>query len=127
VLEFSGRLPQGLDTALGEQGVGLSRGEAQRVALGRVFLKEAPVLLLDEPFTGLDADTERRVLEAIDSFRAGRTAVTVTHRLAEIQRADRIVVLEEGRIVESGSPEKLGDAGGPFQRLAGSRPGGAAP
>ena len=127
VLEFAGRMPQGLDTALGEQGVGLSRGEAQRVALGRVFLKEAPVLLLDEPFTGLDADTERRVLEAIDSFRAGRTVVTVTHRLAEIQRADRIVVLEEGRIVESGSPEKLGAAGGPFQRLAGSRPGGAAP
>jgi ABC-type multidrug transport system fused ATPase/permease subunit len=85
------------------------------------------VLLLDEPFTGLDADTERRVLEAIDSFRAGRTVVTVTHRLAEIQRADRIVVLEEGRIVESGSPEKLGAAAGPFQRLAGSRPGGAAP
>ncbi len=127
VLEFAGRMPQGLDTALGEQGVGLSRGEAQRVALGRVFLKEAPVLLLDEPFTGLDADTERRVLEAIDSFRAGRTVVTVTHRLAESQRADRIVVLEEGRIVESGSPEKLGAAGGPFQRLAGSRPGGAAP
>jgi ATP-binding cassette subfamily C protein CydD len=127
VLEFAGRLPQGLDAALGEQGVGLSRGEAQRVALGRVLLKEAPVLLLDEPFTGLDADTERRVLEAIDSFRGGRTVVTVTHRLAEIQRADRIVVLEEGRIVESGSPEKLGAAGGPFQRLAGSRPGGAAP
>ena len=127
VLEFAGRLPQGLDAALGEQGVGLSRGEAQRVALGRVFLKDAPVLLLDEPFTGLDADTERRVLEAIDSFRGGRTVVTVTHRLAEIQRADRIVVLEEGRIVESGSPEKLGAAGGPFQRLAGSRLGRAAP
>jgi ATP-binding cassette subfamily C protein CydD len=127
VLEFAGRLPQGLDTALGEQGVGLSRGEAQRVALGRVFLKDAPVLLLDEPFTGLDADTERRVQAAIDSFRAGRTVATVTHRLAEIRRADRIVVLEEGRVVESGSPAELEAAGGPFQRLAGSRAGGASP
>jgi ATP-binding cassette, subfamily C, bacterial CydD len=127
VLEFADRLPQGLDTPVGEQGVGLSRGEAQRVALGRVFLKNAPVLLLDEPYTGLDADTERWVIGAIDSYRTGRAVLTVTHRLAEIRRADCILVLEEGRIVESGSPEKLGAAGGPFQRLDGSRLGGAAP
>ena len=120
VLDFAGRLPQGLDTPVGEQGVGLSRGEAQRVALARVFLKGAPVLLLDEPTAGLDADTERRVLDAIESFRVGRTVLTVTHRLADIRRADRILVMEEGRIIEDGSPTGLLSAGGPFQRLMGS-------
>ena len=119
VLDFAGRLPQGLDTPVGEQGVGLSRGEAQQVALARVFLKSAPVLLLDEPTAGLDADTERRVLDAIESFRVGRTVLTVTHRLADIGRADRILVMEEGRIIEDGPPAELLSAGGPFQRLMG--------
>jgi ABC-type multidrug transport system fused ATPase/permease subunit len=125
VLDFAGRLPQGLDTPVGEQGVGLSRGEAQRVALARVFLKSAPVLLLDEPTAGLDADTERRVLDAIESFRAGRTVLTVTHRLADIRCADRILVMEEGRIIEDGPPAGLLSAGGPFQRLANPLEGGA--
>jgi ATP-binding cassette subfamily C protein CydD len=125
VLDFAGRLPQGLDTPVGEQGVGLSRGEAQRVALARVFLKGAPVLLLDEPTAGLDADTERRVLDAIESFRVGRTVLTVTHRLADIRRADRILVMEEGRIIEDGPPAGLLSAGGPFQRLANPLAGGA--
>jgi ATP-binding cassette subfamily B protein len=93
--------------------------------VGRVFLKNAPVLLLDEPFSGLDADTERLVHGAIESYRSGRTVVTVTHRLADIHRADRIEVLEDGRIIESGGPEELLAAGGPFQRLAGLHPGGA--
>jgi ATP-binding cassette subfamily C protein CydD len=127
VLDFADRLPRGLDTPVGEQGVGLSRGEAQRVALGRVFLKNAPVLLLDEPTAGLDAGTERRVMSAIDSFCVGRTVLTVTHRLADIHRADRIVVLEEGRIIEAGPPEKLMAPGGPFQRLAGALRGGGNP
>ena len=118
VLDFARRLPHGLDTPVGEQSVGLSRGEAQRVALARVFLKGGPVLLLDEPTAGLDADTERRVLDAIESFRVGRTVLTVTHRLSDIRRADRILVMEEGRIIEDGSPAGLLSAGGPFQRLA---------
>ena len=125
VLDFAGRLPQGLDTPVGEQGAGLSRGEAQRVALARVFLKGAPVLLLDEPTAGLDADTERRVLDAIDSFRVGRTVLTVTHRLADIRSADRILVMQEGRIIEDGLPAGLLSAGGPFQRLANPLAGGA--
>jgi ABC-type multidrug transport system fused ATPase/permease subunit len=116
-----------LDTPVGEQGVRLSRGEAQRVAVGRVFLKNAPVLLLDEPFSGLDADTERLVHAAIESYRSGRTVVTVTHRLADTYRADCIVVLEDGRVVESGGPGELLAAGGPFQRLADLYPGGADP
>ena len=120
VLDFARRLPQGLDTPVGEQGVGLSRGEAQRVALARVFLKGAPVLLLDEPTAGLDADTERRVLDAIESFRVGRTVLTVTHRLADIRRADRILVMEEGRIIENGPPAGLLSAAGHLQRLMGS-------
>jgi ATP-binding cassette subfamily C protein CydD len=127
VLSFADRLPRGLDTPVGEQGVRLSRGEAQRVAVGRVFLKNAPVLLLDEPFSGLDADTERLVHAAIESYRSGRTVVTVTHRLADTHRADCIVVLEDGRVVESGGPGELLAAGGPFQRLADLYPGGADP
>jgi ATP-binding cassette subfamily C protein CydD len=127
VLDFAERLPRGLDTPVGEQGVGLSRGEAQRVALGRVFLKNAPVLLLDEPTAGVDPDTERRVIDGIESFRAGRTVLTVTHRLADIHRADRIAVLEMGRIIEAGSPEELMASGGPFQRLAGALRGGGNP
>jgi ATP-binding cassette subfamily C protein CydD len=124
VLDFADRLPQGLDTPVGEQGMGLSRGEAQRVALGRVFLKNAPVLLLDEPCAGLDAETERRVMGAIESLRAGRTVLTVTHRLTDIHRADRIVVLESGRIIEAGSPADLRAAGGRLQSLARAFPGG---
>jgi ABC-type multidrug transport system fused ATPase/permease subunit len=89
------------------------------------FLKNAPVLLLDEPTAGLDADTERRVLDAIESFRAGRTVLTVTHRLADIRRADRILVMEEGRIIEDGPPAGLLSAGGLFQRLANPLTGGA--
>ncbi len=127
VLKFADRLPQGLDTSVGERGVGLSRGEVQRVAVGRVFLKNAPVLLLDEPFSGLDADTERLVRDAIASYRAGRTVLTVTHRLADIHRADYIEVLEEGQITESGHPDELRAAAGPFQRLAGLHRGSAEP
>ena len=83
------------------------------------------MLLLDEPTAGLDADTERRVLDAIESFRVGRTVLTVTHRLADIRRADRILVMEEGRIIEDGPPAGLLSAGGPFQRLANPLTGGA--
>jgi ATP-binding cassette subfamily C protein CydD len=127
VLDFTGRMPLGLDTPVGEHGAGLSRGEAQRVALGRVFLKNAPVLLLDEPTAGVDPGTERVVLEAIESFRVGRTVLIVTHRLTDIHRADRIVVLEEGRIIEAGSSEELAASGGTFQKLAGALRGGGAP
>jgi ATP-binding cassette, subfamily C, bacterial CydD len=121
VLEFAERLPKGLDTPVGERGVGLSQGQAQRVALGRVLLKNAPLLVLDEPFAGLDADTEQRLLSALESFAAGRSILTVTHRLTDIRSADHILVLDEGRILESGRLEELKNAGGPFQKLAGSR------
>jgi ATP-binding cassette subfamily C protein CydD len=117
VLAFAGRMPLGLDTPVGEQGVGLSRGEAQRVALARVFLKDAPVVLLDEPFSGLDPESENWVREAIESLRPGRTVLAVDHRLSDYRRAGQIVVLEAGRMVAAGPPEAIEAIGGPFEML----------
>jgi ATP-binding cassette subfamily C protein CydD len=117
VLDFARQLPEGLETRVGEFGVGLSRGQAQRVALARALLRDAPLLLLDEPTAGLDAETEHRVLDAVDRLRGDRAVLTVTHRLADIQRADHIYVMETGRIVEEGSPAELTAARGVFHRL----------
>jgi ATP-binding cassette, subfamily C, bacterial CydD len=118
VLDFAQHLPLCLDSPVGEQGLGLSRGQAQRVALGRVFLKGAPVLLLDEPTAGLDAETEDLVLRAIERFGVGRTTLMVTHRLADIRRAGTIYVMDEGRIIEQGGYTELMGAHGVFRRLA---------
>jgi ATP-binding cassette subfamily C protein CydD len=118
VLDFALHLPGGLDTLVGEQGLGLSRGQAQRVALARAFLKDAPILLLDEPTSGLDSENERLVMTALEKLSSGRTVLMLTHRLANIEKADRIMVLEEGRIVEQGTYGELIEAGGVFQRLA---------
>jgi ABC-type multidrug transport system fused ATPase/permease subunit len=118
VLDFTQPLSQGLDTVIGERGYGLSRGQAQRIALARAFLKKAPVLLLDEPTAGLDVENEHLVLEALDQLSAGRTVLIVTHRMADVEKADRILVMSGGRIVEQGTFDELSAAGGIFQRLA---------
>jgi ATP-binding cassette subfamily C protein CydD len=118
VLDFAQRLPHGLDTVIGERGYGLSRGQAQRIALARAFLKKAPVLLLDEPTAGLDVENEHLVLEALDNLSAGRTVLTVTHRMADVEKTDRILVMSGGRIVEQGTFAALSMAGGVFHRLA---------
>ena len=118
VLDFALHLPEGLDTLVGEQGLGLSRGQAQRVALARAFLKDAPILLLDEPTSGLDSENERLVMSALEKLSSGRTVLMLTHRLANIEKADRIMVLQEGKIVEQGTYTELIEAGGVFQRLA---------
>lgn len=118
VLDFTQPLAQGLDTIIGERGYGLSRGQAQRVALARAFLKQAPVLLLDEPTAGLDVENENLVLKALEKLSTGRTVLTVTHRMADVEKADRILVMSGGRIAEEGTFTALSAAGGAFNRLA---------
>jgi ATP-binding cassette subfamily C protein CydD len=118
VLDFSMQLPEGLDTQVGERGFGLSRGQAQRVALARAFLKDAPILLLDEPTSGLDVENEALVIRALSELSQGRTVLMLTHRLTNIRQADRILVLENGCIVEQGKYAELMAAGGNFYRLA---------
>ena len=117
-LEFLERLPEGLDTFLGEQGVRLSGGQRQRLALARAILRDPAVLLLDEATSALDAESERAVQQALDRLMAGRTTIVIAHRLATVLKADRIVVLDHGRIVETGRHAELIRAGGLYARLA---------
>jgi ABC-type multidrug transport system fused ATPase/permease subunit len=115
---FIAALPQGYDTPLGEHGETLSGGQVQRLALARAFLKEqAGVLLLDEGTAGLDRGTEAAVADAIRRLAAGRTTLIVTHRLATVALADRVVFLDEGRIVEQGPRAALQADDGRFARL----------
>jgi ATP-binding cassette subfamily B protein/subfamily B ATP-binding cassette protein MsbA len=114
---FIRRLPRGYDTVVGERGATLSGGERQRVAIARALLKDAPVLVLDEPTSALDAETEARLLEALERLMAGRTTFIIAHRLSTIRRADRIVVLDSGRVVESGSHAQLLAARGMYRRF----------
>jgi ATP-binding cassette subfamily C protein CydD len=106
VLDFTRYLPKGLDTKVGEQGWGLSRGQAQRVALARVFLKNAPLLLLDEPTAGLDVDTAQSIMQTITSFSKNRTVLLLTHRLEQLQSAHRIIVMAGGRLVDQKSSKR---------------------
>jgi ATP-binding cassette, subfamily B, bacterial len=114
---FIERLPQGYETVIGERGATLSGGERQRVAIARALLKDAPVLILDEPTSALDAATEALVIEALERLMAGRTTLIIAHRFSTIRRADRIALLEHGRIVEFGSHAELAAKQGPYWRL----------
>jgi ABC-type multidrug transport system fused ATPase/permease subunit len=108
----------GYNTTVGEQGVKLSGGELQRIAIARVFLKKSPILLLDEATSAVDSNTESDIQAALDRLRANRTTFVIAHRLSTIMSADRILVLHEGKVVESGShPELLGKEGGIYQKL----------
>ncbi|WP_414513067.1 ABC transporter ATP-binding protein [Nostoc sp. PCC 9305] len=114
---FIQRLPQGYDTVIGERGATLSGGEKQRLAIARALLKDAPVLILDEPTSALDAQTEFLLLEALERLMAGRTTFIIAHRLSTIQRANRIVVLDRGKVVEIGTHEELLAVSGYYKRL----------
>ena len=111
-------LPQGLDTFLGEDGARLSGGQRQRIAIARALLRDSPILLLDEATSALDAESERLVQQALDRLMESRTTLVIAHRLATVRQADRIIVMDEGRIVEQGTHAMLSNAGGLYARLA---------
>ncbi len=116
--EFLRALPQGLDTFMGEGGARLSGGQRQRIAIARALLRDAPLLLLDEATSALDAESERLVQDALDRLMADRTTIVIAHRLATVRAADRIIVMDQGRIVEEGTHSSLNARGGLYARLA---------
>ena len=126
-LEFIERLPQGLDTPLGERGITLSGGQRQRLSIARALLADRPILLLDEATSSLDAAAERLVQQALEALEAGRTTLVIAHRLATVQHADRIVVLERGAIAAQGTHAELMRQGGLYSSLARLQFLGAAP
>ena len=116
-MDFIRDTPHGLDTLIGENGMRLSGGQRQRLAIARALLKDAPLLVLDEATSALDSESERQVQAALEVLMRGRTTLVIAHRLSTIERADRILVLDRGRIVESGRHADLLDAGGAYARL----------
>ena len=117
VREFAEELPDGLETMVGDRGVLLSGGQRQRIAIGRALLKDAPVLILDEATSALDSVSERRIQEALNLLMKNRTTLVIAHRLSTVEKADRIIVLDTGKIVESGTHQELLDKDGEYAAL----------
>jgi subfamily B ATP-binding cassette protein MsbA len=117
VADFVDDLPDGYDTMVGDRGVLLSGGQRQRIAIGRALLKNAPVLILDEATSSLDTQSERRIQEALNELMKNRTTLVIAHRLSTVERADQIIVLDAGQIVESGTHAELLAAEGRYAAL----------
>jgi ATP-binding cassette subfamily B protein len=117
-LDYIAQMPDGFESFLGERGVRLSGGQRQRIAIARAILKDAPILLLDEATSALDAESERAVQLALEELMRNRTTIVIAHRLATVLKADRIVVMDQGRIVDEGSHHELVARGGLYARLA---------
>jgi ABC-type multidrug transport system fused ATPase/permease subunit len=115
--EFIARMPRGYDTPIAERGVTLSGGQRQRIGIARAFIRDAPILILDEPTAALDTESEELVMEGLDRLMKGRTVVMITHRLNTIRKADLIIVLHDGRVVEQGVHDALLGRGGVYADL----------
>jgi ATP-binding cassette subfamily B protein len=115
--EFIDKMPDGYDTMIGERGVTLSGGQRQRITIARAIIRNAPILVLDEPSSGLDSEAEELVFEALSNLMAGKTSIVIAHRLATVRRADVIFVIDEGGVVEQGTHSELLDNGGLYSRL----------
>jgi subfamily B ATP-binding cassette protein MsbA len=125
-MEFIQDMPQGLQTLVGEKGVRLSGGQRQRIAIARAILKDAPILILDEATSALDSESERHVQAALEVLMKARTTLVIAHRLSTIENADRIVVMQQGRIVESGTHGELLARDGAYAQLHRTQFGGVA-
>jgi ATP-binding cassette subfamily B protein len=115
--DFIDHLPQGMDTMVGDRGVKLSGGQRQRVAIARAFLKDSPILLLDEATAALDTESEEAIREALARLVRGRTVIAIAHRLTTLRHFDRVVMLQGGKIIEDGPPDVLVRGRGPYREL----------
>jgi ABC-type multidrug transport system fused ATPase/permease subunit len=121
---FISALPEGYSTRVGERGMRLSGGERQRIALARAFLKDAPILILDEPTSSIDSKTEAIILDSLERLMAGRTSFMIAHRLSTVRQADKIVVIDKGRVVERGTHDDLLARHGLYRQLHDAQSGG---